>query len=151
MNKTKTSFLSRKRAITTFLSRKFKITRSSIAYEDFLGSSIASQVMPPWLWVMYFVKYALITIPSRFERGATIRYSLYKQTQESLGEVADLKQVVKVVHMLSINCAKFCQFSFSSSSVSTRWRYQWFPCQPRCRLLYKGKTGEKYIFCLFSS
>ena len=35
---------------------------------------------------------------------------------------------------------------FFSSSVSTWWRYQWFPCQPRCRLLHKGKTGEKYIF-----
>ena len=43
-----TTFLSQKRAITTFLSRKFMITRSSIAYEDFLGSSISSQVMPPW-------------------------------------------------------------------------------------------------------
>ena len=31
----------------TFLSRKFRITRLSIAFEDFLGSSIASQVMPP--------------------------------------------------------------------------------------------------------
>ena len=47
INKIKTSFLSRKRAITTFLSRKFMITRLSIALEDFLGSSIASQVMPP--------------------------------------------------------------------------------------------------------
>ena len=46
---------------------------------------------------MFFAKTALFTILSRFERGATIRYSLYKQTQESLGEVADLKQVVKVV------------------------------------------------------
>ena len=43
-----TTFLSRKRAITTFLSRKFMITRSWIAFEDFLGSSIAPQVMPPW-------------------------------------------------------------------------------------------------------
>ena len=43
-----TTFLSRKRAITTFLSRKFMITRSSIALKDFLGSSIAPQVMPPW-------------------------------------------------------------------------------------------------------
>ena len=25
------------------------ITRSSIAFEDFLGSSIAPQVMPPWM------------------------------------------------------------------------------------------------------
>ena len=49
INKTKTSFLSQKRAITTFLSRKFMITRLSIAFEDFLGSSIASQVMPPCL------------------------------------------------------------------------------------------------------
>ena len=47
INKTKTSFLSRKRAITTFLSRKFMITRLSIAFEDIPGSSIASQVMPP--------------------------------------------------------------------------------------------------------
>ena len=47
INKTKTSFLLQKRAITTFLSRKFMITRLSIAFEDFLGSSIASQVMPP--------------------------------------------------------------------------------------------------------
>ena len=51
INKMKTSFLSRKRAITTFLSRKFMITRSSIAFEDFLGSSIAPQVMPPCLTV----------------------------------------------------------------------------------------------------
>ena len=43
----KPPFLSRKRAITTFLSQKFMITRLSIAFEDFLGSSIASQVMPP--------------------------------------------------------------------------------------------------------
>ena len=40
--------MSQKRTITTFLSRKFMITRSSIAFEDFLGSSIAPQVMPPW-------------------------------------------------------------------------------------------------------
>ena len=32
----------------TLLSRKFMITCSSIAFEDFLGSSIAPQVMPPW-------------------------------------------------------------------------------------------------------
>ena len=44
--------MSRKRAITTFLSRKFMITRSSIAFEDFLGSSIAPQVMPPWMVVV---------------------------------------------------------------------------------------------------
>ena len=44
----KTSFLWRKRAITSFLSQKFMITRLSIAFEDFPGSSIASQVMPPW-------------------------------------------------------------------------------------------------------
>ena len=43
----KPPFLSQKRAIRTFLSRKFTILRSSIAFEDFLGSSIATQVMPP--------------------------------------------------------------------------------------------------------
>ena len=41
----------RKRAIMTFLSRKFMITRLSIAFEDLLGSSIASQVMPPWFGI----------------------------------------------------------------------------------------------------
>ena len=41
------SVLSRKRAITTFLSGKFMTTRSSIVFEDFLSSSIAPQVMPP--------------------------------------------------------------------------------------------------------
>ena len=30
---------------------EFMIARSSIAFEDFLGSSIAPQVMPPWLWL----------------------------------------------------------------------------------------------------
>ena len=40
--------MSRKRAITTFLSQKSMITRLSIAFEDFLGSSIAPQVVPPW-------------------------------------------------------------------------------------------------------
>ena len=39
--------MSQKRAIATFLSQKFMITCSSIAFEDFLGSSIAPQVMPP--------------------------------------------------------------------------------------------------------
>ena len=43
----KRKILLRKRTITTFLSRKFIITRSSIAFEDFLGSSKAPQVMPP--------------------------------------------------------------------------------------------------------
>ena len=42
------TFLLRKRAITIFLSRKFMITRSSIAFEDFLGSLITPKVMPPW-------------------------------------------------------------------------------------------------------
>ena len=42
----KNPFLSRKRAFTTFLSQKLMITRSSITFEDFLGSSIAPQVMP---------------------------------------------------------------------------------------------------------
>ena len=45
--KAEQDILSRKRAFTTFLSQKFMITRSSIAFEDFLGSSIAPQVMPP--------------------------------------------------------------------------------------------------------
>ena len=40
--------MSRKRAFTAFLSPKFMITRSSIAFEDFLGSSVVPQVMPPW-------------------------------------------------------------------------------------------------------
>ena len=31
------------------------ITRSSIAYEDFLGSSIASKVMPPWVVVRLMI------------------------------------------------------------------------------------------------
>ena len=35
-----------KRAITTFLSRKSMITRLSIAFEDFLGSSIAKLCHP---------------------------------------------------------------------------------------------------------
>ena len=49
-NRIKKTFMSRKRAITTFLSRKFIITRSWIAFEDFLGSSIAPQVMPSCVW-----------------------------------------------------------------------------------------------------
>ena len=48
MNRIKSPFLSRKCAITTFLLRKFMITQPSIAFEDFQGSSIAPQVMPPW-------------------------------------------------------------------------------------------------------
>ena len=43
--------MSRKRTITTFLLRKSMIKRLSIASEDFLSSSIAPQVMPPWLMV----------------------------------------------------------------------------------------------------
>ena len=44
----KPQFLSRKHAVTAFLSRKFMITRSLIAFEDLLASSIAPQVAPPW-------------------------------------------------------------------------------------------------------
>ena len=33
---------------------------------------------------------------SRFERGGTIRYSLYKETSESLNEKEDMKKIVKV-------------------------------------------------------
>ena len=47
INRMKSPFLSQKRAITTFLSRKFIITRSLIALEDFLDSSITPQGMPP--------------------------------------------------------------------------------------------------------
>ena len=43
----KPPFLSEKRVITTFLSRKLMIMRLSIAFEDVVGSSIAPQVMPP--------------------------------------------------------------------------------------------------------
>ena len=39
--------MSQKHAITTFLSRTSMIMRLLIAFEDFLGSSIAPQVMPP--------------------------------------------------------------------------------------------------------
>ena len=39
-----------KTAVMAFLSQKIMITRSSIAFEDLLVSSIASQVMPPWNW-----------------------------------------------------------------------------------------------------
>ena len=46
VKKLKTSLLSRKRSVTAFLSQKFTITRSSIAFEDLLASSIAPQVMP---------------------------------------------------------------------------------------------------------
>ena len=49
--------MSQKRAITTFLSRKFMITPSSIAFEDFRGSSIAPQVMPPWGGRIYVTRH----------------------------------------------------------------------------------------------
>ena len=45
--------LCRKRAITTFLPQKFMITRSLIAFEDLLASSIAPQVMPTWLSALW--------------------------------------------------------------------------------------------------
>ena len=47
--------MSRKCAIASILSRKSMITRLSIAFEDFLGSSIASQVMPSCLKHNLFV------------------------------------------------------------------------------------------------
>ena len=66
MNRIKPPYLSRKRAITTFLSQKFMITRSSIAFEDFLGSSIAPQVMPPWSQLAQYLTFdkTFITAPS---------------------------------------------------------------------------------------
>jgi len=71
-----TTFLSRKRAITTFLSRKFMITRSSIAFEDFLGSSIAPQVMPPWAPVVCYIEHqkeskTLVSQHWRFNSGSS--------------------------------------------------------------------------------
>ena len=52
----------RKRAITAFLSQKSMIPRLSIAFEDFLGSSIAPQVMPPCPRMYFFVAFAIIAI-----------------------------------------------------------------------------------------
>ena len=62
INRIKTPFLSQKRAIMTFLSRKFMIKRSSIAFEDFLGSSIVPQVMPPWLAMPYALYRAVLYV-----------------------------------------------------------------------------------------
>ena len=84
---------------------------------------------------------------SRFERGGTIRYSLYKETSESLNEKEDMKKIVKVA-MKNYTIEFFLKNGFWQSclqfplSVSTRWRPQWFPCQPCCRFLHKGKIGE---------
>ena len=49
------------RATTIFLSRKFMITHLSIAFEDFLGSSLAPQVMPPW----YGLRPPYIGVPNK--------------------------------------------------------------------------------------
>ena len=94
---------------------------------------------------------------SRFERGGTIRYSLYKETSESLNEKEDMKKIVKVAMKKLYNWVFFNGFWQSCLqfplSVSTRWRPQWFPCQPCCRFLHKGKIGEpmnKKIYPLLS-
>ena len=54
INITKTSFLSRKRAITTFLSQKFMIMQLLMAFEGLLGSSIAPQVMTLYIEDNFF-------------------------------------------------------------------------------------------------
>ena len=46
--KDKTPIFVAKTRIYDILPQKFMITHSSITFEDFLGSSIAPQVMPPW-------------------------------------------------------------------------------------------------------
>ena len=63
----KPPFLLQKRAITMFLPPKFMITRSSIAFEDFVGSSIAPQVMPPCSIVIM----ALVSVLSDRRRTTT--------------------------------------------------------------------------------
>ena len=50
----KRHFFVKKRVDTAFLSKKFMITRSSLAFEDLLASSIAPQAMPPRAKVTYF-------------------------------------------------------------------------------------------------
>ena len=69
--KKETSFLSRKRAITVFLSRKFMITRSSIVFEDLLASSIAPQVMPPCLGVWIDILACVLYLGAWFIFGCT--------------------------------------------------------------------------------
>ena len=50
------------------------ITRSSTAFEDFLGSSIAPQVMPPWTYVILFqIKFCIW--PGRTETTQQTRRS----------------------------------------------------------------------------
>ena len=70
----------------TFLSRKSMITRSSIAFEDFLGSSIAPQVMPPCRRPI-FDKYGSVIIRSfNHHLRATKRVAL-ERGSDILGEI----------------------------------------------------------------
>ena len=84
--------MSRKRAITTFLSQKFMITRLSIAFEDFLGSSIAPQDMPPCdrqdsqFFKFYLRKHQIATfLAKHWEWGILCSY-LWKNCQFSTQE-----------------------------------------------------------------
>ena len=64
--------------LRNFLSRKFRITHLSIAFEDLLGSSIAPQVMPQTLALdSRFVKHIVLTF-ARIEDTRTCHFLMFK-------------------------------------------------------------------------
>ena len=81
------------------------ITRSSIAFEDFLGSSIAPQVIPPWKVIMMVVKmyWNVFFFTSQFlmrnnHLGKVVVQELADPVaEEAVGEhVRDLLQVLRL-------------------------------------------------------
>ena len=115
--------MSRKRAITTFLSRKSMITRLSIAFKDFLGSSISPQVMPPWFEVKqklsllnYFNRKHSQVMPSRALNNYVQELRLVRQSWVD-------KQMCKWEHILE-NCVN----------------EEYNPSQSRCSLISQGAT-----------
>ena len=105
-----------------FCREKFMITRSSIANEDFLGSSIASQVMPPWYISILLLQYR--NIPRKiyiFHRKKSWTVPLWKRSFPQLPSLTKSQGFLN----LSYECVQYW-------SESARWREagleNWFQC-----------------------
>ena len=127
--------MSQKRTITTFLSRKFMITRSSIAFEDLLAPSTASQVMPSksrtkWLefnkskwpnviWQMVSCYSCLTKFPKYFLLKWSFSFMIRKKKDSQVFK----KSWVKIGPD---------RYSHSLSDISNSFysdlRYEWFLC-----------------------
>ena len=114
------------------LSRKFMITRSSIAFVDFLGSSIAPQVMPPCRFVHTIWHYVLDQLCVQCPRMSIIKV-------EKLTKKRHITNICSTNHNAWVYFPKLCK---SNSYIRTFIQFGFAPCiqSPISSITGRSKT-----------